>query len=116
MKIINLTPHTINIIGVGSFEPSGSLARVAVTSVHKGFLNFDDGTLGKQIPVYQNCYADVEGLPDPKEDTIYLVSGMVLEALKGSGRFDVYAPDTGKSAARVEGMIIGVCNLLCVGE
>ena len=48
--------------------------------------------------VSRHTFGKIEGLPDPKPDTIYIVSGMVRDAL--DGRPDVFAPDTGKSAVR----------------
>lgn len=51
-------------------------------------------------------------LPEPKLDTIYIVSGMVLAALNGS-RPDVYAPDIGPDAIRNDkGHIIAVIGLV----
>ena len=51
----------------------------------------------------------VEGLPEPIDGgTLYIVSVVVLTALKGS-RVDVVCPDTGKTAVRdAEGKIQAV--------
>ena len=85
--IKNLTPHRISIM-VGDrkidFESEG-IARVASTSTVVGQY------FG--VPITAHELGEVEGLPDKESDVIYIVSGMVLDALKGS-RNDVVSPDT----------------------
>lgn len=103
MKVVNLTPHTINVIteqGMISYPASGTIARVLATTEVR------DTVMG--IPVTAVEYGQVEFLPDPQLDTIYLVSAMVLD--RASGRKDVYAPDTSPySAVRDDdGRIVGV--------
>jgi len=106
MKIVNLTPHTINIKindKTLSVAPSGEVARVATIEKVIGEV---DG-----IPIVERTFGDVEGLPAPQKDTIYLVSSMVLAAVKE--RDDVFAPDTGASAIRDEaGRIVAVTRLV----
>ena len=81
-KFINLTPHTVVEMVTGEvFEPSGTVARV---STHKS----SRGDIGG-VPVYVVTFGNVEGIPAPKEDIMYIVSGMVLEA---TDRKDVVAP------------------------
>lgn len=95
MEFINLTPHAIS-IQVGGvahrFEPTGDLARVATAEDDGGFLDLGGGSL---IPVLTRKAGAVTGLPAPEPGKYILVSGMVLDALAGSGRLDVFAPDTG---------------------
>lgn len=120
MKIVNLTPHTINIYVNGdsfAISPSGKVARVLVKPVHTGHLNVDTGDKHLQVPVFRNSTGrgevGLEWIPPMVQDTIYLVSGVVLEALKDADRFDIYAPDTGPTAIRdSKGQIIGVTQLL----
>ena len=85
MNIVNLTPHTLNIVtpeeGTINVEPSGLVARVSVTSV--------EGDPVDGIPVAMTSYGEVEGLPAPTEDTIFVVSGMVEAQIS---RSDVYSP------------------------
>ena len=50
-------------------------------------------------------------LPEPKEGTIYIVSGMVLSGLAGS-RSDVYAPATALAARNELGHIVSVPGLV----
>ena len=106
MNIINLTAHTINVF-LEEKEiafPSQGLARVKTEEKEVGKIN--------SIPVVKTVYTDVEGLPESQEDTIYLVSTLVLQALKANGinRTDCLAPNTGVSGAirDDQGRIVGV--------
>jgi hypothetical protein len=74
MAIINLTPHTINLVGDNpqNFPPSGTVARCAVTRQQVGTV---DG-----VPVNRTVYGDVTGLPAPQPDTYYIVSALVAQA------------------------------------
>ena len=106
MNIINLTTHTINVF-LEEKEitfPSQGLARVKTEEKEVGKIN--------GIPVVKTVYTDVEGLPGPEEGTVYLVSTLVLQALKANGinRNDCLAPNTGLSGAirDEQGRIIGV--------
>jgi hypothetical protein len=84
MNYINLTPHAIVLNDGRVFEASGTIARVSssYTSV------VDD--------VCEQTFGDVQDLPDAIEDTRYIVSAMILAAVKGQ-RNDVVAPATGHS-------------------
>lgn len=53
---------------------------------------------GLIVTVSRHTFGKIENLPDPKPDTIFIVSGMVRDALEG--RQDVLAPDKGKTAVR----------------
>ena len=66
------------------------------------------------IPVVRKTYGAVQGLPDPKEGVIYIVSNVVLQALKNS-RDDLLCPDTGEDSVvrDGEGNICGVRRLQC---
>ena len=66
-----------------TYQPSGVICRVDQKSTKIGEIN--------STPIFAVEYGSVEGLPEPKEDIIYLVSSLVLAALKGT-RTDVYAP------------------------
>ena len=104
MNIINLTPHAFTLCyDAGEItrviEPTKPAARVSST-VH---------TVGEVdgIPVTETTFGAVEGLPEPQEDTIYIVSLLVQQAVS---RPDVYRPDTGpQSVVRDSaGQILGV--------
>lgn len=98
VKFVNLTPHDINVrLGEQEFvfPASGKVARVAVTQQPRQPIVFN----GVEIPVVSTEFGEVEGLPESKEGVIYIVSALVLTALKGS-RADVVAPDTGRTCIR----------------
>ena len=104
MSIINLTPHAINFVTESgeelvTIDPSGSLARVTTTTVTIGSLN--------GIPVTQTVYGEVEGLPDPTADTVYVVSSLV--ASRVPDRNDVFIPN--ESIRDDKGRIIGCRSL-----
>jgi len=83
MNIINLTPHTITeTITAQSFAPSGQVARIRQSSELTDTIN--------GIMVYTTTYGAVEGLPEPEEGIIYIVSAMCLAGVEG--RTDVVAP------------------------
>ena len=94
MKFVNLTPHAITVRwpdGVDDVIPaSGQVARVSTAEEPAGAI------LG--IPLVRRTLGDVQGLPAPQPETIYIVSSMVLSAVEG--RQDVVAPDTGPTAIR----------------
>lgn len=98
-KFLNLTPHAIVIRLTGQPDivvpPSGQQARVAVRQIPVGSVPVAEDTT---VPLVKNEYGPVEGLPAPEEDTVLLVSLLVLGRV--TGRSDVAAPDTGTTAIR----------------
>lgn len=103
MEFVNLTPHEI-LIRVGLQDrvlPSAGLARVSSTEEVVGEV---DG-----VPMVRTAYGQITGLPTPRENTMYIVSALVLEHALSSGRSDVAAPDSGATAIRNEkGHIVAV--------
>lgn len=99
-KIINLTPHAINITDGPTFQPSGKVARVSVQQI-------DDGVIGG-VPVKKQTFGEIVDLPDPADDTIYIVSALVLSAAKAAGRTDCVAPDTANAVRDDNGRIVSV--------
>ena len=107
---INLTPHKVTVYDskgekvIAEIPPSGMVARVAVTSKIIGEV--------AGIPIRKAEYGEIENLPDPMPDTYYIVSTVVLIALreKGIHRPDVISPDTNPDSVirDSEGRIIGV--------
>ena len=79
-KFVNCTPHAIKLNDGRVFDPSGSVARVS-----SSFTDFTDD-------ICTVVYGDLTGVPDAAEDTLYIVSAMVLSA---STRKDLVAPATG---------------------
>ena len=100
MKIVNLTPHDVNIIGeigevVQTFPASGELARCSVSREQVDVIN--------GIPVNRTIFGDVEGLPEQQEGIVYIVSALVAQAVKD--RDDLLIPD---DAVRDEqGRVVG---------
>lgn len=84
MELHNLTPHPVTLGGVT--YPSEGVARVSEQVQAVGDL---DG-----LPVLAVAYGEPVGLPPEKPGTIYIVSGLVLDALRGR-RNDLVAPYTG---------------------
>ena len=95
MEIINLTPHVVRLNNGTEFPPSGIVCRVfsAYEETEPGF--------------FRVKFGEVIGLPDPKPETRYIVSGMILSALPE--RKDLIAPATGHpDCVRKEGQIYSV--------
>lgn len=80
MKIINLTPHAINLLtpnGDVTIPPSGTVARAATERVTVGAVDID----GVSVPVNHTKFGAVTGLPDPAPDTVFIVSMLVAQAV-----------------------------------
>lgn len=74
MKIINLTPHPVNVLDengkvVRTFPTSGTIARLEVETERTGII---DG-----IPTVRTKFGKPEGLPAPTGGTFYIVSQLV---------------------------------------
>ena len=110
MKLRNLTPHEIVVY-------SQDRTTVLFTVPSEGIflrVSTDQKTVGdiNGIPVQKVEYGEVKDLPAPEEDTVFIVSQMVLSALNGT-RSDLVAPDTGKGAVRDEnGRILGTTGFV----
>lgn len=94
MKIINCTPHPITLRD--KEYKSQSVARVNTTTKTISKIN--------DIEILETVFKNVVGLPDPKENTIYVVSSIVLNHVKDL-RTDIYAPTDFQRDS--EGKIIG---------
>ena len=105
MKFVNLTPHALTVEGLGTIPASGSVARVSVNST-------DVGTVGG-VRLRAQLKGQVTGIPARVDAVVYIVSGMVLDALGGTRRGDVVAPDTGTDAIRENGQIVAVRGFVC---
>ena len=104
MRLINLTPHEIKIVGTSGeplavLPPSGSVARVAVTREIVG----DVGG----VPVFRTAYGAVTGLPDEQPGMALVVSAIVRQAVPG--RRDVFSP--GELVRGVDGQPTGCRGL-----
>lgn len=103
MKIINLTSHKLNILDetknqILVLEPSGIEARINVT---RRLANKVD-----DVPFFVTEPGEPVGLPEPREGTIYIVSGMFRSH---SDRPDLYQP--GELVRDDEGLPVGCIGL-----
>lgn len=101
-KLVNLNPHKIVVEVEGKqvvFEPAAEPCRIKVTQAVADDIN--------GIPVVENVYGAIEGLPIEIERTVYIVNALILAALKNS-RKDCVAPDTGPTAIRENGQVTAV--------
>jgi len=114
INIVNLTPHQIVLKWVKIetdpipyelvIPPSSKSARVESRCIINKLLP-------NGIPIYEYRFGDVVGLPDPKENTIYIISRLVAEAIAVSGekRDDIYV--VAETIRNSEGVIIGASGL-----
>ena len=97
--IINLTPHKLDIKNkngqVVEIGGSGTIARVQVRYEPVGEVN--------GFYIHKAKYGRVEGLPDPKEGVLYVVSRMVAQAVPE--RKDLLIP--GELLRDRDGVVIG---------
>lgn len=106
-KIINLTPHNINLImkdnKIKTIETSGNARCQVITEV------LDDDFNG--VSLNSNIYGEVVGLPEPAENTLYIVSSIVAHAVKGK-RNDCIVVD--KTVRDEKNFIIGCKGFVVV--
>lgn len=80
VKLVNLCPHQLDILSNGITVrqlPSEGLARVSCETIHVGEMETQVGI----IALTENKYGEVVGLPEPQEGTMFIVSGMVRDAV-----------------------------------
>ena len=98
-KFINLTSHTINEVTTGLAIPaSGRVARVKSSTIKAGE--------HAGVPIYSSTFGEIEGLPEPVDNVIYIVSALALNAVPD--RADVVAP--GNLQRDEKGQPIGCCG------
>ena len=111
--VINATPHDINIVDedgkiVMTFPASGVIARCNANRHTVGDITFTD-KWGLKIPLNEIVFGELEGLPEEKPLTYYIVSALAGKAGREAGRKDLLLVD---DAVRNEaGQIIG-CRAL----
>jgi hypothetical protein len=101
---VNVTPHAVTIHQNGDImvvPASGVVARCATTDKIVGQI---DG-----VDIHAMSYGELDGLPEPKENVIYIASMLAAQAAKRAGRSDVYAP--GPAIRDDEGRIVGCQGL-----
>jgi len=101
-KIINLTPHPINLVGLGEIKPSGKPVRLEEKTEIFGSITVD----AVVIPLIQKKLGRIIDLPEPQDGTVFVVSLPVAQA---AHRSDVLA--IGESIRDEKGNIIGAKSL-----
>lgn len=97
-ELINLTPHTINVIGVGEIPASGLVARVSMKT--------EPDAVIAGFPTSYTEYGEVENLPEI-EGVSFVVSKMIRDACPD--RADLFYP--AELVRDNEGNIIGCKSL-----
>ena len=102
-KIVNLTPHEINIIGDINITilPSGIVTRVSET------IEIIDNING--IPIIHKVFGTIENLPDLEKDTIFIVSLLVAQIVKRSDILTI-----GETVRNDKGQVIGAKSLAII--
>ncbi len=107
MRLINLTPHDINIVRDGevvlTIPRSGQIARCEEVVENLGSVTVD----GIEIPIIRKSLGKVENLPEPQDGVRYIVSLAVAKA--AVGRDDLLVP--GQAVRDEQGRIIGTSAL-----
>lgn len=110
-EALNVTPHTVGFFDEEATPllevPSTGLARVSAQTSVVGYLRIN----GVLIPQTHTEYGEIEGLPDPVEGRIVIVSGMIVSALAQQGirRTDLFVP--GMQVRDEQGRVIGCRSL-----
>lgn len=102
-KVRNLTPHTVEVRPGNDlpnmvYPPENLPLRVKEEVTHSGGIYVENNGY---LPFVVKKYTTVDGLPAPEDDTILLVSTIVLQA--AGLRSDLFAPDSGPDSAIYEG-------------
>jgi hypothetical protein len=103
-KITNLTPHEVTLVDdngniIATFPPSGIVARVSVKTIRVATIN--------NIPISTSSFGEVENLPEPNDEEVFIVSSLVAQRCKH--RKDVFIPN--ESVRDDKGRIIGCRSL-----
>lgn len=104
MKLVNLTPHSITVVGssgepLAVVPPDGTVARVSVTREVAGEV--------AGLPVFRSTFGAVVGLPSPVDGVAFVVSAMVRLACPD--RRDLYSP--GELVRGADGQPVGCRGL-----
>ena len=110
-KIVNLTPHDLVVYDemgeeeITRLPRAGEMARVETQAKEVGEFSIN----GHSVPLVETSFGDVVNLPEEKDGTIYVVSILVVQAVRDL-RDDVVAPDTGPASVVRDdgGNILGV--------
>lgn len=119
MKLINYTPHAVNVIGDNgnlTIPPSGYVARISTMTQDRGRRVVNGVPVHFAVPrygtveVHQADNGEVYEMPQEKEGVGYIVSGVVREKMN---RGDIFSP--GDLVRDDQGRVIG-CRTLYTTE
>lgn len=104
MKVINLTPHNVDICDeygnvIKTYEASGMVARVAY--------GYEEVDYVDDVPIMERVNERVVDLPEPEEGVMYIVSNIILDYCYD--RLDLIAP---VKQVKVNGRVVG-CRAFC---
>lgn len=102
MRVINMTPHPITVAGL-TIAPDGRVPRLREETRTVGHVEVD----GHTLPVTETTFGALDGLPEPADGVVYVVSRMVAEA--APHRHDLFFP--GQLLRDSEGRVIGAASL-----
>ena len=113
--LANYTPHTVTLYcdPEDAKRPMFSCGSVGVARVEESqetIALFND-----YIPLRRTTFGEIVGLPEPRRNTVFIVSMVVAQANARATqpRGDLVCPDTGKSCLRDDrGQIIGVTGFV----
>lgn len=112
MKIVNLVPHKVNIVGIDkevtTIDASGCVARVHFDLKQHGIIN-------NNIVVYKKEYQDIDFGTIILPYTLYIVSGEVMKALIECNHPQIHqfaCPNTTRATKDDNGAIISVQGLI----
>ncbi len=111
MKIINLTPHPVELL-----EETVDETRVIRTFPSEGFARckqiIEESDPIDSIPIQKVRYGSIENLPAPKDSVFYIVSHLVRVARPQ--RLDLLSP--GEVIRDGDGVILGCVNFFRNGH
>ncbi len=106
MRLVNCTPHAVVINGL-TILPSGAVARCREIAEPRGMVDVG----GVEVPLVSKRFGEVEGLPEPEDGTLFIVSALAAQAAWAAGRRDVVC--VGDAVRDSDGRVIGAASL-CV--
>lgn len=108
MRFVNMTPHSVHVHdgngNVRVIEPCGTVPRLTPRSESLGTI---DG-----LPIVRTRLGSPEGLPDPEDGVVLIVSALIAEHHSVEDREDLAYP--GEAIRDESGRVVG-CRGLCAG-
>ena len=112
-RLVNLTPHTLNVFDadgnpVATLLPDGTVARVSVKTLPMLDGLEDFPILVNGVPLFYQEVGEVAGLPAPVAGVLWVVSALVRLAVPS--RTDVLSP--GELKRNADGQPVGCVGLV----